>query len=375
MEEVLRRRGEAVLAALLAFHLLFSVISALETYPPAADLPSYVAAAEGARWFFDTGVREPAFPALIRVLSRVTGMDGLAAGRTAAVLSTLALAVAVYLYARHVGGPLAALGAGLVFVSTPAIPAYAAHGDRGAFIALLLLGWTYTVFERRSRTAAGILGGLLLLSRLDLILPLLLGSGLSVVLSAARRTEARRQAAVLGLSLLLVAPYVAHLSVRYGDPLYPQSVHARFWANAEFVGRPGFPENRSDFRADPYQGGPISSYRYVFGMHRAPELVGRYAWGTARAIVEYLPRYAVGSIAFYILAGIGVFAAVRSERAYLPLLLPALLLPYAFIYVIDQVAPGSGVEARFTLHAAPFVHVLAGLGAAALLHRSDDDGA
>lgn len=361
------RWGEALLAVLLAAHLFGTTISALERTGPGADLPSYLRAAHESRWVFDTGIREPLFPLLIRLLVPLFG-SGLAAGRAAAVLSTFGLAALLYALARRLGGPIAALGAGLAFATTPTIPHYAAAGDRGALVALLLLAWAWASFEARRPFGAAAGAGALLLARLEMLGVILLGAAVDVLMGPDRRGAARRQAIALSGAVLLAAPYVAHLTAAHGDPFHPQAVHARYWANLEFIGGPGFPPDRAAFEADPYVGGPLSPARYVFGMHTPADVVGRYARGLARALAEYLPAHAVGHAAVYLVALAGAAAALR-RRPWIPLLAVAALLPFSFVYTLDQAHRGSGVEARLVLHAAPIVHLLAGLAASAAFDR------
>ncbi len=42
------------------------------------------------------------------------------------------------------------------------------------------------------------------------------------------------------------------------------------------------------------------------------------------------------------------------------LFLLAIHLPFAFIYPLDQIGKGSGVESRFALFSAPFLHLWVG---------------
>jgi 4-amino-4-deoxy-L-arabinose transferase-like glycosyltransferase len=359
------RGGEAILAGLLLFLLLGRLTNALATTPPGPDLPSYVRAARNGG-LFDTGFREPLFPWAIR-LAGLAGFEGEAGGRAAATLATIVLGVAVYAFARRHGGPVAALGAGLAFATTPAAAHYAAAGDRGPLLALCLLVWTRAAFERRSAVATGLAAGAAILGRLDLIAVVVIGAALAVALGPARFREARRQAAALGLAAILVAPYLAANLARHGDPFYPQALHARSWANHEFAGRPGFPVTLAEVHADEYRGGPLSPFEYLVGMHTPAELAAGWARGLGRAFAAYLPAYAVGAPAVCVLALVGAVAAAFAGAAHLPLALVALLAPFGYLYALDQIAPGSGVEARYVLHAAPIIHVLAGIGLAALI--------
>jgi hypothetical protein len=240
-------------------------------------------------------------------------------------------------------------------------------------LVLLLLFADLAFAEPRLRpplrfALAGALGGALVLTR-STHLPGLVVLGVL----AARRWERDRWRRVgmagLGLAILvgLYAPHAAALYRARGDPFFDQAQHARWFANVEFAGQPGFP-TREEVARDAYTGPRITFWEYLFRLHTLREVAVGYLRGTGKILFHMdLVGYLVEVEAFFglwlgwldwalrLLGWAGMLAALRTRDAWLPIGTLALILPVAFPY--DR---GVTETYRLTLVAFPFF--LCGIG-------------
>lgn len=328
-----------------------------------ADAGSFVEAAERSLFFYDTGWREPLQPFLLNVATwgepTVMGLRIVCA--IASMLCLLALMTATERKFGAAAGGLAALA----WMLNPYIGAYAAQGDRLTLTALLLFIFAFALYEMpRGRFRFALLavaGAMLPLARSETAFIVIAASCVRIF-SRRDRAEAMQVGAALAVAMMLYAPYPAVEWIRTGNPFYGSAMHARFWANHEFVGTPlGMHATFAEVLRDEYRGGPLSPARYIFGMHAPATVVARYASGYARLATVYLPRYAVGAafLSLFTLCGCVVAARRSVEEIFFVVLCH---FPLAFIYSLDQVYPGSGVEARFVLQTAPFIAAWTAVG-------------
>jgi 4-amino-4-deoxy-L-arabinose transferase-like glycosyltransferase len=80
------------------------------------------------------------------------------------------------------------------------------------------------------------------------------------------------------LTFLICSPYLLYSAKNYGDPLIAVNVHAKWYRNMEFAGKPGFP-GRADVERNAYCGDSLTSFEYMFKLHSLKEVVKRSARG------------------------------------------------------------------------------------------------
>jgi hypothetical protein len=355
-------------AIFLAISLLYGFLLVRGALDPAvplsSDAGSIVEAARRMRWFYDSGWREPLFPFLTRLLMAASIPGGTAIKIVSALSSLLACASILVITERRAGS-WAAVIAGLVLMIHDRFTVYGISGDRVTLAAALLLIHAQLLFHSppsKSRTGAlALTGALLPLLRIETLAVVIGAAIMRAVVHRREERELRTLAVATAVSLVLVAPYPIAEFLRTGVPMPGSAIHARFWANCEFTGGAGFPADRADFQKDPYRGAPISPMTYIFGMHSPREVAVRYLRGYALLFSRYGPAYALPFTGLFGLAAAWILLASR-KREYLLELCFVLLahLPFAFLYPLDQVFPGSGIEARFAMHTSAFFIVWAG---------------
>lgn len=199
---------------------------------------------------------------------------------------------------------------------------------------------------------------LLVLTRVNYVL-----SGFLLLAAAAWRTRGLRPLLALLPALLLLAPHLQNNKARHGDPLYSVSLHTRYIANMENLGRPGFPATVTEWQKDPYAQ-RLTMRQWLFENHTPWELARDSAKGLLNGLWDFywkvyfslgLPgRAAVLLLGMYLLGA--ALAALTPGLRLLPLWLLLLTLPYAFTSHVFWAG-------RFFTPFAPLALLLAVLGA------------
>lgn len=188
----------------------------------------------------------------------------------------------------------------------------------------------------------GLLAGSLALLR-STYLPALLALN-ALALWQAPAPIAKRLVRIAVASLIAVALVTPHRVSMYrlhGDAFWDTTGYARWNANHEFAGTPGFP-SREAVAVNGYQGERITFATYMFGMHSVSEVIA----GTARGYVKLLGRMdqcgpdgreAGACLAvnrtLQALAVIGfVLALLSPSRRWIPLAFLVVEFPMAFLY-------------------------------------------
>jgi dolichyl-phosphate-mannose-protein mannosyltransferase len=160
----------------------------------------------------------------------------------------------------------------------------------------------------------------------------------------------------LMLSLILITPHLIFNYQTTGDAMFSSNIHAKFYRNREFAGEPGFP-GKEEVIKDPYCGDPISSFKYIFGLHSTFEV--------ARITLRGLFRIFLGKIAFR-----GLFGGSRLFFLFYLFGLGITLFSRQWKWVMVAVilnAPstflaGMHLDLRLTLHVAPLLYLFTANG-------------
>lgn len=334
------------------------------------DAQGYYSLAQGLSSLYDTGMREPLYIWLVRILCSLTAWSHLDL-RFLTLLLSMGVIAATYwsgaqLFNRAVGVGAAA------FVSFAA--PFIRMSIRGLrfelFIIFLVILFTRALGKQDKKHWAlgsvfdGLVAGLACLVRLNTI-----GIILLLWLYQGIRMKWNYKMAVIriGLLLMLIAP---HLYNNYRisqppDPFFSTNIHAVYYRNQEFSGQPGFP-SQEELAKNGYAGEPISFLAYVFNLHSLGQIVNRTILGMVSIFLGYYTKTVVFSnnLFFYILFIVGAIALLFSKKRMLLLFLIIMEIPQAFILsypltwssVLEQ---HGGMDWRLAIHIAPFLSMIA----------------
>jgi hypothetical protein len=363
---VLCRRWPLALSTALILALAASLRfeSAVNVFylPLDPDSVAYTHAAGIMRLFTETGFfsarfgyREPGYVLLLRSYMQVFGTSDFTLRLLTVMLSTLGV-WAVLRVARAVWGDVAGQIAGLVMALNVPLVTESARVLRLELEIVLCMAFFYIAFARTWRSGwllptlgLSAVGGLLVWTRSTYV-PIVLVLGSYAVLRQAGFKAAVGGALITAAVIAsCVVPYRYGMFKVYGDPYYDTSLYARWNANAEFVGHPGFP-TMSEIQANPFVGPRITYGDYMFGLHTRREIVEGTAsgywklyrrmeicpWGvTSAAVCQFV------NTAFQVIAAAGFVVALWRWRQYLwiPLAFAVFEFPVAFLYDRGLVEP------------------------------------
>lgn len=124
----------------------------------------------------------------------------------------------------------------------------------------------------------GIAGGLVCLTRitsLSFVIPL--------IVFAFWREKISYVKLLIPVSLIIVMvlPHFIHNKKEFGSYTHSIDIHAKWYRNQEFKDQPGFPTSK-ELQKNSYQGQPVTSLEYIFGMHSLPTVIIRSIKGFGR---------------------------------------------------------------------------------------------
>jgi 4-amino-4-deoxy-L-arabinose transferase-like glycosyltransferase len=157
-----------------------------------------------------TAFRPPLYPLLLAIPTWVTGGDALWPGRLLSLLLGLAVIALTVVFVHRLGGPVAALAAGLAVALYPPLIANDTVTLTEPLALSLLLGVLITL-DRREAVSCGVLSGLLMLTRPNAYLVVVI-----IGIALWRSVGPRRAAAMAGVSLLVLTPWMVRNQVQVG---------------------------------------------------------------------------------------------------------------------------------------------------------------
>lgn len=244
------------------------------------DAAFYLRLAETSTGIWKTGTREPLFIWILRMVLPFF-QNGNLAIRCVSFLLSLILLGAVFIIAKKYFNPFVGFFSAFYLVHNLQINTLSAMGLRFEMIILTILLMFYLLFLHRpqkkkiSSLVTGLCGGLILLAYLPNILLVLF----TIIVKGIReRWKILHFVTALILTFLICSPYLLYSAKNYGDPLIAVNVHAKWYRNMEFAGKPGFPA-RADVERNAYCGDSLTSLEYMFKLHSLKEVVERSARG------------------------------------------------------------------------------------------------
>jgi hypothetical protein len=324
------------------------------------DAENYLALAAIMRLFTETGFfsaqfdfREPGFVLAIHLFTGLFGSSDFGLRLLTVILSTASV-WGVMRVARGVWGPTAGQVAGLVLAVNQRLIFESARGLRLELELVLCMAFFGLAFVRNwSRWP----GPVLAMSLVGAMLAMTRSTYVPVVLVLGTYAVYRRAGlkAAVGGALILVAvvaafvtPHRYNLYKLHGDPYYDTSIYARWNANFEFAGRPGYP-TWEELQKDSFVGPPITYKQYMFGLHTPRELLEgtvRGYWKLYRKM-EVCPWRVTNetvcgiiNAVFQVLAAAGwAIALWRRNYLWIPFSFLVFEFPVSFLYDRGLVEP------------------------------------
>jgi hypothetical protein len=226
------------------------------------------------------GPREPVWVTLMAIPVGLVGPNP-DVPRLMGVIGFVLMIVAFQSAAWNLFGRTWAIISALLLATRPWLAFQAARGlrEETAAALILLFGIGIVLSGRRPGRYVWLALGaaLIALLRWDSLLLTIPVLGVALLF---RRIRLRYWVTCAVLIAAVVSPLVVGNWVKNGDPMYHSNIHARFFRNVEFQGKPGFltPE---EVAANSFGGPPTTWAGYLLGLHTPVQLAQRAAIGAA----------------------------------------------------------------------------------------------
>lgn len=343
---------------------------------PDAQIYRAQALAKSFGHFWDANTVTPVHVYLVRIWYALFGISE-PAQRSLTVVLSLLVVLLTFALAERLFGFTGAVIASMLVALSPTLVVSAARGLREEIVILevLLLLWVLLRPIKNLWTAAtaGLLMGLIALTRMELLLPL----GLTVLVASfrPRAFNELRLAATGVLAILLVVPQVLLLQKTHGDIFHWTGVFTRGWINIEYASgnlsrdafersadRPEHLPSLKEIRKNAFEGPPTSPTTWFFQVHDERIFVERTLLGTVFIPLSatenaVFPRSEVtrsGSgrlpapvtvvarlvaIVVTVLSTVGIALTVRGRKPEILITLLAAGAVYAFPFTIGGITP------------------------------------
>jgi hypothetical protein len=272
-----------VIIILLATILRVQKVQSMQQAPLDPDAAVYRSLAMRSSAFYDSGFREPLFVFMVKLYTKLFGNEPLTLRYFTVFLSTVSILL-IYktgqeLFDSQLIGLLSATFIGFnayfIFMSIRLL--------RLELFIIAILLFFYTLFICKRQNYAryvfiGIVGGLVCLTRitsLSFVIPLIVFAFWREKISLVKLLIP-----VL-LIIVMVLPHFIHNKNKFGSYTYSVDIHAKWYRNQEFKDQPGFP-TAEQLQKNSYQGRPVTSLEYIFGMHSLPTVISRSIKGFGR---------------------------------------------------------------------------------------------
>lgn len=242
--------------------------------------------------------REPLYILVVKLFFAVFGASGTHLRFVSCVFSLVALYL-TYRIGREWFSGIAGLTAAFILAVHPYLIELSARGLRAEWFQTLVLLFVYVssvkaALGARLRTVlTGLLIGGMLLTRSESLFMVVMIMAVFPVAARSRWNYAMVFTALF-LGITLSFPHQYGMYKKHGDPFYTVNQYARFYANREFAGQPGFPTREELATGGMYTGGKITPWEYYFSLHTPWQFVRCSMVGFARVHLAMPLYFAAG---------------------------------------------------------------------------------
>ncbi|MBN1902400.1 hypothetical protein JW926_13830 [Candidatus Sumerlaeota bacterium] len=326
------------------------------------DVKGFQSLARNLKTLYGAGMREPLYVWMLRMVLWFLPLYDINV-RMVSFAGSITMIPLIFYTGKKMEGPLTGILAAIFPAFSETLIVNSAEGLREEWICVLLIltALALIVPKKPIRLYHGVLSGIVLslscLMRLTLLYPLILISLIVVVINR------WRAAPVLLMYLFFLSPLLPHLRHNYKqeglkDPFYSINIHARYYRNLEFAGRPGF-ITHEQFRRQAYSGSPVTAFQYIFRMHDFKTVVA-WSWEGFKRI--FFTFYMEGRLApfwmFRYLFWIGVvLLLLKPWGRWIDLFL--ILSVGSVLFLCGRPAP-LYLDYRLVLHVIPFMALAIG---------------
>ncbi|MGA1840032.1 MAG: glycosyltransferase family 39 protein [bacterium] len=286
----------------IAFSLRLGELRRVMDSPLDPDVSSFITLANKMKPFSETGfysarfeLREPLYLLVAKFFFLLPGSDDLNIRFVSFLFSLLVIFLTYLLVRNWLGKGVGLVAASFLTFHTYCIEA-SARGLRCEFLTFLFLLFIYLTLINEKMVplqrimGAGIMSGLLFLTRTEFLFPTVL---FFILLPLIERKKWNFLSALLAI-IISIAIFLPHLIGMYrvhGDIFYTSNLGARFYTNLEFAGQPGFPSKEEIEQKGMFTGPKVTPFDYFFRFHTLPELFWGTAWGMAKVYIYLAIRY------------------------------------------------------------------------------------
>jgi len=358
-----------LILVILGFYLRWPKLVENVGYPLDPDAQGFLTIAQKEKGLFQTScdfapyIREPFFIWFIRSTFLIVGNRTDTALRFLTVILSLCVIPATYYAGKRWFDSFPAFLAALFSTVNPYFVSMSVRGLRmelSILSVLLLLTCLAQLSEKDKWSAVrlGIAAGVCALIRitsLSFAIPLTLYFGFR------NKMKPLSLALSLGIPFILISPHLYFNYKARGDPLFSSNIHAQYYRNREFAGKPGFPA-LDEVAKDPYAGEKISMREYLFSLHSVPQVLQKTFKGLGNI---FLRSYVRGGLfgynkIFFLFYLFGCAVTLFSRRWEWLMIAVILEIPSAFL-------ASMGLDWRLALHISPLIYLFTGNGIRFLL--------
>ena len=269
------------------------------------DAKGYLSYAKKMSLFSDNGfysaqfdLREPLYLFVVKMFFLVFGISDTHL-RFVSFIFSLVMVYLIYRIGKEWFNSVVGLTAAFILSVHPYLISLSARGLRAEWFTVLLLlfiycGYIRTTINARFRIViVGFLTGCILLTRSECLLMLIIIM-VYYPFSARSKWNFRMVLLTLILGISLWVPHLYSTYEKHGDPFYAINKHARFYANREFMGKPGFPTRKEIIEKGLYTGSRITPIEYYFKLHTPWQVTYYSAIGFAKVHINMPVNFALG---------------------------------------------------------------------------------
>ncbi len=285
----------------IAFCLRLGKLRQFKGQPLDPDASSFITLAHKMKPFTETGfysarfgMREPLYLLVVKIFFMLPGPDDLNIRFVSLIFSLLVILLTYLLVSNWLGKGVGFLAAFFLTFHTYCIES-SVRGLRCEFLTFLFLLFIYCTFINEKMApllriiGAGILSGLLFLTRFEFLFPTALFFLLLPFIER-KKWNLLRTLAALMIGIVIFVPHLWGMYRIHGDIFYTNNLNARFYTNIEFAGQSGFPTKEEIVQKGMYTGPKVTPFDYFFRYHTLPEFLWRSAWGFTKIYIYLIIR-------------------------------------------------------------------------------------